>query len=107
MTSTLRGGRGVPSKADIVSNLRKGGCVNLRTRGDFCGRPKWKPHTSREREPGREGETESLAAVAALATPPETDEWVSALPVPAFVHLTENTQLTSRPACTVEEVPEI
>ena len=27
------GGRGVPSKADIVSNLRKGGCVNLRTRG--------------------------------------------------------------------------
>ena len=30
MTSALRG-RGVPSKADIVSNL-KGGCVNLRTR---------------------------------------------------------------------------
>ena len=25
---------GVPSKADIVSNLRKGGCVNLRTRGE-------------------------------------------------------------------------
>ena len=28
------GGRGVPSKADIVSNLSKGGCVNLRTRGE-------------------------------------------------------------------------
>ena len=26
-------GEGVPSKADIVSNLSKGGCVNLRTRG--------------------------------------------------------------------------
>ena len=32
MTSTLRG-EGVPSKADIESNLSKGGCVNLRTRG--------------------------------------------------------------------------
>ena len=32
MTSTLRG-EGVPSKADIVRNLSKGGCVNLRTRG--------------------------------------------------------------------------
>ena len=32
MTSALRG-EGVPSKADIVSNLSKGGCVNLRTRG--------------------------------------------------------------------------
>ena len=31
MTSALRG---VPSKADIVSNLSKGGCVNLRTRGE-------------------------------------------------------------------------
>ena len=36
------GGRGVPSKADIVNNLSKRGCVNLRTRGDlkirkFCG----------------------------------------------------------------------
>ena len=30
--SALRG-EGVPSKADIVSNLSKGGCVNLRTRG--------------------------------------------------------------------------
>ena len=30
MTSTLRG---VPSKADIVSNLSKGSCVNLWTRG--------------------------------------------------------------------------
>ena len=29
--SALRG-EGVPSKADIVSNLSKGGCVNLRTR---------------------------------------------------------------------------
>ena len=28
------GGRGVPSKADIVSNFSKGGCVNLRTRGE-------------------------------------------------------------------------
>ena len=27
------GGRGVPSKADIVIKLSKGGCVNLRTRG--------------------------------------------------------------------------
>ena len=26
--------RGVPSKADIVSNLSKGGCMNLRTRGE-------------------------------------------------------------------------
>ena len=26
--------RGVPSKADIVSNLSKGGCVNLRDRGE-------------------------------------------------------------------------
>ena len=33
MTSALRG-EGVPSKADIVSNLSKGGCVNLRTRGE-------------------------------------------------------------------------
>ena len=32
MTSALRGG-GVPSKADIVSNLSKGGCVILRTGG--------------------------------------------------------------------------
>ena len=32
MTSALRG-EGVPSKADIVSNLSKGGCVNLQTRG--------------------------------------------------------------------------
>ena len=33
MTSALRG-EGVPSKADIVvSNLSKGGCVNLRTWG--------------------------------------------------------------------------
>ena len=39
------GGRGVPSKADIVSNLSKGGCVNLRTKKirNFCRRPKWKP----------------------------------------------------------------
>ena len=28
------GGRGVPSKADIVIKLSKGGCVNLRTRGE-------------------------------------------------------------------------
>ena len=33
MTFALRGVRGVPSKADIVSNLSKGGRVNLRTRG--------------------------------------------------------------------------
>ena len=33
MTSALRG-EGVPSKADIISNLSKGGCVNLRTRGE-------------------------------------------------------------------------
>ena len=33
MTSALKA-RGVPSKADIVSNLSKGGCVNLRTRGE-------------------------------------------------------------------------
>ena len=32
MTSALRG-EGIPSKADMVSNLSKGGCVNLRTRG--------------------------------------------------------------------------
>ena len=32
-TSALRG-EGVPSKADVVSNLSKGGCVNLRTRGE-------------------------------------------------------------------------
>ena len=32
MTSALRG-EGVPSKADIVSNLSKKGCMNLRTRG--------------------------------------------------------------------------
>ena len=33
MTSALRagGGPGVPSNANIVSNLSKGGCVNLRT----------------------------------------------------------------------------
>ena len=34
MMSALRGGGGVPSKADIVSNLSKGGCVNFRTRGE-------------------------------------------------------------------------
>ena len=33
MTSALRGER-VPSKADIISNLSKGGCGNLRTRGE-------------------------------------------------------------------------
>ena len=33
-TSALRG---VPSKADVVSNLSKGGCVNLRTRGEREG----------------------------------------------------------------------
>ena len=35
MTSALRG-EGVPSKADIVSKttFSKGGCVNLRTRGE-------------------------------------------------------------------------
>ena len=39
------GGRGVPSKADKVIKLSKGGCVNLQTRGGggpkirkFCGR---------------------------------------------------------------------
>ena len=48
MTSALRG-EGVLSKADIVSNLSKGGCMNLQTRGEgqkirnVCGRPKWKP----------------------------------------------------------------
>ena len=34
MTSALRG-EGVPSKADIVSNVSKGGSVNLRTRGEL------------------------------------------------------------------------
>ena len=33
MTSALRG-EGVLSKADIVSNLSKGGCMNLQTRGE-------------------------------------------------------------------------
>ena len=33
MMSALKG-EGVPSKADIVSNLSKGGCVNLRTKGE-------------------------------------------------------------------------
>ena len=33
MTFALRG-EGVPSKADIISNVSKGGCVNLRTRGE-------------------------------------------------------------------------
>ena len=32
--SAQRGGGGVPSKADIVIKLSKGGCVNLRTRGE-------------------------------------------------------------------------
>ena len=48
-TSALRG-EGVPSKADIVCNLSKGRCVNLRTRGgggqkirNLCGCPLWKP----------------------------------------------------------------
>ena len=50
MTSALRGEGGVPSKADMVSNLSKGGCVNLRTGGGkgqkirkFYGRHIWKP----------------------------------------------------------------
>ena len=47
MTSVLRGGEGVPSEADIVSNLSKGGCMNWRTGGKkiqkFCGRHIWKP----------------------------------------------------------------
>ena len=49
MTSALRGGGGVPSKADIVSNLSKGGCMNLPTGGrgkkirNFFGRHIWKP----------------------------------------------------------------
>ena len=33
MTSALMGRGGVPSKADIVSNLSKGGCLNLQTGG--------------------------------------------------------------------------
>ena len=33
-TSSLRRGGGVPSKADSVSHLSKGGCVNLRTEGE-------------------------------------------------------------------------
>ena len=33
MTSALRLGGGIPSKADKVIKLIKGGCVNLRTRG--------------------------------------------------------------------------
>ena len=33
MTSALMG-EGVLSKADIVSNLSKGGCMNLQTRGE-------------------------------------------------------------------------
>ena len=42
------GGRGVPSKADIVSNLSKGGCVNLRRGGcqkseNFADIIIWKP----------------------------------------------------------------
>ena len=43
-------GGGVPSKADIVRNLSKGGCVNLRTRGEggqkirkICGCHIWTP----------------------------------------------------------------
>ena len=41
-------GRGVPSKADIISNLSKGGCVNLRTEGcqkseNFADIIIWKP----------------------------------------------------------------
>ena len=39
MTSALRG-EGVPSKADIVGNLSKGGCVNLRTGGEGSKNPK-------------------------------------------------------------------
>ena len=47
MTSALRG-EGVPLKADIVSNLSRGGCVNLRTGGGQkikkkCGRHIRKP----------------------------------------------------------------
>ena len=34
------GGRGVPSKADIVSNPSKGGFMNLRTRGEGVKKPK-------------------------------------------------------------------
>ena len=34
MTSALRGGGGVPSKADKVIKLSKGGCVDLWTRGE-------------------------------------------------------------------------
>ena len=44
------GGGGVPSKADLVSNLSKGGCMNLQTMGgggkkirNFCGCHTWKP----------------------------------------------------------------
>ena len=39
MTSVLRGGEGVPSEADIVSNLSKGGCMNLRARGEGSTNP--------------------------------------------------------------------
>ena len=34
MMSALKGGGGVPSKAEIVSNLSKGGCMNLQARGE-------------------------------------------------------------------------
>ena len=40
MTSTLRGEGGVSPKADIVLELSKGGCVNLRTRGRGVQNPK-------------------------------------------------------------------
>ena len=54
MTSALRG-EGVPSKADIVSNLSKGGFVNFRENWgegvkkiqNIRGRPKWKPPRSK------------------------------------------------------------
>ena len=39
MMSALRG-EGVPAKADRVSDLSKGGCVNLRTRGGGVKNPK-------------------------------------------------------------------
>ena len=40
-TSSLERGGGVPSKADSVSHLSKGGCVNLRTEGEGSKNPKF------------------------------------------------------------------
>ena len=70
----LLSGNGIPSDINqIAACCRAAG----RRAGKQAGQLEWNAVYILR---GREGETAALAT-----TPPETDEWVSALPVPVFI----------------------